>query len=524
MVFRFAIALLCVIFLAPSISLANPSIDVPVRHWSYDSIEKLAIIGLCDISSVGFKPVSRIRMAYIIKDVIERSADYEEDLDWYERDYLETLIDDLIEEFREELVTIGVDVVSVRDSGPKRNIFKGPELNVEKVYTSLETDRPVFENKQGWQLKDGLNIRAKLNAWAKVANYFAVSMTPGIRYAHKDENADVDLEEAHVRFSHPSYNMELAVGRSPMWWGPGFHGSLLMTDNAFPLNTIRWNNVYPFRLPGWPLKKIGRFNAQMFTSRLEENRNIPHSFVSGWRLDYTPCDFLKFGFGHILMHGGKGVKKLGFADYWSSLSLVFSPAGGGSETENHIISCDMQLFIKRIDRFLPIATGAKLYIEWGGEDEAGNVPIDLATVTGLYLTDLLKIAGFDGKIEYARFNEIWYTHFKYASGYTYHSNFIGHSLGGDSEEIAAAGIFNFPGQYKLSAIISHQKRGITRQALTETTNQIRIEFNLQDALDMYNIENIEIDFFYEFEDIENYDNTAVKARNHIFGLEAKRRF
>jgi hypothetical protein len=519
--------LIILIFLVLFISCAayaNPSVDVPVRHWSYDAVEKLAITGLCDISSIGFKPVSRVRMAYIIKDIIDRSAAYEEDLDWHEREYLETLIDNLIDEFREELVTIGVDVVSVRDSGPKKNIFKAPELSVEKFYTNLETVRPIFENKQGWQLKDGLNIRAKINAWAKAANYFAVSLTPGIRYAHKDKDTDIDFEDAHIRFSRPGHNMELAIGRSSMWWGPGFHGSLLMTDNAFPLDMVRWNNVYPFRLPGWPLRKIGRFNAQMFTSRLEENRAIPHAFVSGWRLDYTPCGFLKFGFGHILMHGGKGVKKLGFADYWSSLSLVFSPAGGGEETENHIISGDIQLFIKRLDRFLPIATGAKIYTEWGGEDEAGNVPTDLATVTGIYLTDLLKIAGFDGKIEYARFDQIWYTHFKYASGYTHRGNFIGHSLGGDSEEITAAGIFNFPGQYKLSAIISRQKRGITRQALTETTNQVRIEFNLQDAMDMYNISDVELNLFYEFEDITNYDNTSNKARNHIFGLEAKRRF
>ena len=32
------------------------------------------------------------------------------------------------------------------------------------------------------------------------------------------------------------------------------------------------------------------------------------------------------------------------------------------EKKDHIISGDIQLFVPRIDRFLPIATGAKLYI------------------------------------------------------------------------------------------------------------------------------------------------------------------
>ncbi|NQT74983.1 MAG: hypothetical protein HQ566_00515, partial [Candidatus Omnitrophica bacterium] len=324
------------------------------------------------------------------------------------------------------------------------------------------------------------------------------------------------------RFSHPSFNMELSAGRTSMWWGPGFNGALLLTDNAYPMDTVRWNNIRPFRLP-WLLKKLGRFNALFIVSRLEEKREIPNAFITGWRLDYTPWDFLKLGFGHIMMHGGKGVKKLGFADYWSSASLVFSPAGGGTETENHIISGDLQLFIRRIDRFLPIATGAKLYTEWGAEDEAGNTPIDLASITGIYLTDVFKIPGFDGKIEFAKLNNIWYTHFKYGSGYTHRGDMIGHHLGGDSEEIAATGIFNFPGEYKLSATFSRQRRGLT-QANIEIINELRLEFNLLDALKAYNMYNVEIDLFYELENIDNYNNTSTKARNHIFGLEAKRRF
>jgi len=317
--------------------------------------------------------------------------------------------------------------------------------------------------------------------------------------------------------------MELALGRSPMWWGPGFHGTLLMTNNAFPLNAVRWNNIYPFRLPLF-FRKMGRFNAQFFVSRLEEKRTIPHTFVTGWRLDYTPCDFLKFGLGHILIHGGKGVKKLGFANYWSSASLVFSAAGGGTETENHIISGDAQLFIRRIDRFLPVATGAKLYTEWGAEDEAGNVPINIASITGVYVTDLFKIPGFDGKIEFAKLNEIWYTHFRYGSGYTHRGNTIGHHIGGDSEEIAVTGIFNLPKEYKMSATFSHQRRGLQGVANIETIDEVRIEFSVIDALKVYNIANVDMAVFYELEDARNYNNTSDSVRNHVLGVEVKRRF
>jgi len=495
-------------------------VDVPVRHWSYDAIEKLAILNLADIADIGFRPVSRIKMAHMIKRAIEMAGEYEQDFEWHEQEYLEELLYNLIDEFREELVTIGVDVVSVRDGGPKRYIFGAPELDVEKVYAKLDSDQRLFENTQGWKLKDGFNLRAKVNAWAKLANFFAISLTPGIRFLPED--TDVDLENAHIRLAHPSFNMEFSAGRSSMWWGPGFHGTLLLTDNAYPLDIVKWNNIYPFRLP-FIFRKIGRFNAQIFASRLEESRTIPNAWLCGWRVDYTPRDFLKFGFGHMLMFGGKGVKKLGFTNFWAASSLVFSAAGGGTETENHIISGDIQLFIRRIDRFLPIATGAKLYTEWGAEDESGNTPVNLASITGIYFTDLFKIAGFDGKMEFAKFESIWYDHFRYASGYTRRGSIIGHRIGGDSEEIAITGIFNTLRGSKMSVTFSHQRRGLNKSNI-ESINELRINFSVLDALKMYNIQGIDIDVFYEFEDITNYDNTTNEARNHIIGVEAKRRF
>jgi len=495
-------------------------VDVPARHWSYDAIEKLAILGLADIADIGVRPASRIKMAYIVKSAIEKTHDYKVDFEWHEQEYLEEILYNLIEEFREELVTIGVDVVALRNGKPKRYFFSVPELNVEKTYAKLDKDRVLFENKDGWNLRDGFNVRVKLTNWAKIDDAFAISLTPGIRYSSED--MDIDFENAHIRFAHPGYNMELAVGRSAMWWGPGFNGSLLLTDNAFPLDTVRFNNIYPFRLP-WTLRKLGRFNAQIFISRLEEKRSIPHAWLCGWRVDYVPQDFLKIGFSHMLMFGGKGVKRLGFSNFWSSASLVFSAAGGGTETENHIISGDAQLFIRRIDRYLPIATGAKLYTEWGAEDEAGNVPKDIAFITGIYFTDVFKVTGFDSKIEFAKFDENWYTHFRYGSGYTRRGNLIGHSVGGDSESIATTLIFSFPNKYETDIAFEHRRQGL-HEANIETISEFKMGFSVKDPLNIYNIENIDIDVFYEFEDIKNYNNTTEKAENHIFGIEATRKF
>ncbi|MFA5388608.1 MAG: capsule assembly Wzi family protein [Candidatus Omnitrophota bacterium] len=500
---------------------ASPSVDVPLRHWSYDAIEKLAIVGLCDIADIGIRPVSRIKMANIVKTAIDKARDYSGEFEWNEQDYLETLLNKLIDEFRVELVDIGVEVASTFDQPlPKNTIRLISDMSVEQAYGVFDSDNMLFENKDGWVLKDGINSRIKVTGWAKLADLYAVSITPGIRYSKDD--TDLNIENAHLRINPRGWNTEFSIGRTSAWWGPGFHGSILMTDNAFPMDALRINNIRPFRLPGI-FKKMGRWSGTWFISRMDKKFNLPHALVSGWKLDYIPSEFLKFGVGHILMFGGKGVNRYGFNDFVGNSSLFFSSGGGADDPENHIMSGDVQLFLRRIDRFLPIATGAKLYMEWGAEDEAKSVPVDLAHIIGAYFTDVFKIPGFDVKAEIAKFHEAFYSHFKYTSGYTRKGNFIGHHAGGDSEDIALSAIFSFPEEYRASFTFSHMRSGLTR-VFIETTDQIKLEFTVINGLKMYNVNNVDVTLFYEFDDIENFENTALSAKNHILGAEVTRRF
>jgi len=515
------IIIIALIISFSSYAAASPSVDVPLRHWSYDAIEKLAIVGLCDISDIGMRPVSRIKMAYIIKTAIDKARDYDQEFGWGEQSYMETLLNKLIDEFRIELVGIGVEVANTSDKPlPKNTLKLLSDMKVEKVYSRIDKDYMLFENKDGWVLKDGFNARVEATAWASIPELCAVSVTPGIRYSKDD--IDVGIEDVHLRINPTGWNTEYSIGRSSMWWGPGFHGSVLMSDNAIPLDTLRINNIQPFRLP-WVFEKMGRWNGTWFVSRLEKKFNPSHAMVTGWKMDYIPADFLKMGVGHILMFGGKGVNNYGFHDFVGNSSLFFSSGGGADDPENHIMSWDAQLFLRRIDKFFPIATGAKIYTEWGAEDEAKSVPVDLASISGVYLADVFKVPGFDVKAEVARFHQIFYEHFKYTSGFTHKGNYIGHHAGPDSEDISLSGIFNFPDEYKFSATFSHMRRGLTKTYI-ETTNQIRIECSLTDALKVYNIKDVEVALFYEFDDIENFANTDSTASNHIIGAEANRRF
>jgi hypothetical protein len=151
------------------------------------------------------------------------------------------------------------------------------------------------------------------------------------------------------------------------------------------------------------------------------------------------------------------------------------------------------------------------------------VPIDLAQILGVYFTDVFKVPGFDVKAEIAKFDKIFYTHFKYISGFAHKGNFIGHYAGGDSEDAALSAIFNFPDEYKAGITFGHMRRGLT-SAYIETINQIKLEFSVTDALKLYNIKDVDVTMFYEFDDITNFGNTGSSAKDHIIGAEVIRKF
>jgi len=53
-----------------------------------------------------------------------------------------------------------------------------------------------------------------------------------------------------------AFNLELEVGRDSLWWGPGYNGALLMTNNARPFDLVKLSNAYPYRIPWIGLLKF----------------------------------------------------------------------------------------------------------------------------------------------------------------------------------------------------------------------------------------------------------------------------
>ena len=95
----------------------------------------------------------------------------------------------------------------------------------------------------------------------------------------------LDLLKGYGKLS--PWNVEIEAGRDSLWFGQGYHGTLLMTNNAFPLNLVKISNPNPTLLP-WIFQYLGPFKYTVFVSWMEEHRDHPHCNLGGLRLNFKP--------------------------------------------------------------------------------------------------------------------------------------------------------------------------------------------------------------------------------------------
>jgi hypothetical protein len=298
-------------------------------------------------------------------------------------------------------------------------------LNMEFSWADLQKEESrLRENHWGDQIFDGPDLQTSLYSRIAIGDSLSVVLMP--TQVSPREGRDLFFRKGYLRFEF--WNVALKIGRDSLWWGPGRHGALLVSNNAFPFDLIHVGSASPFFLPGF-LAWLGKFEVEGFLTRLEENRDFSNVRLLGLRLIYHPREEITIGISRMTMFGGEGRPELSLIDFGR---LYFSdPNRFGKFEMNELGGVDVRLR-------LPISDdrALELYGEYGGEDEAGFRPSKPALLVGLEWVD----AGRRVLVEYANNHvsgapDVWYTHSLYTSGYTYRGNIIGHPMGSDAKDL-----------------------------------------------------------------------------------------
>jgi len=511
---------LCLVIVALTIGIffcvneANASTDLPLGHWAYDALEDLVLLGVTDLIGLSTRPMSRVavarKIAGIIKEIQDEELKFSVLRDEAAIDRAETMLYALMDEFEDELTRLGVDVVIKEDKSFKvvsLRLFDTMRKELKYTLFSESTIKQIsLENERGWVLEEEANTRISIGSWISIEDVLGLRVEP-VFYGSKDKN-NITLDEAFISANYA--NICAGVGRTSMWWGPGHHGTMLLSNNVRPLYLAKIGSTSPFRLPY--LGELGLWNISFFTAKLieENNRNIEEPYLSGLKLEYSPHKRLNLGFTHTVMWGGEGARDVSFTDF---LDMFFAKLGGGAdEDENHLMSFTGEWAVPGLNEILPVADGALLYCEIGAEDERNGLPDAIGGLVGIRLIDIFASEGLDFITEYARTDDTWYTHYAYRNGYDSRGNILGHHVGTDGDDIFVSITKKFGKNFNAGLTFDAERHGLTK-SVVEKKYEAGIDIKYQV------LENAFLNAEYEFEYFDAYQNTSGQtAKNHILAI------
>jgi hypothetical protein len=263
--------------------------------------------------------------------------------------------------------------------------------------------------------------------------------------ADADDSQDVRLDGSYVAVTFG--NWLLTAGSVERWWGPGWEGSLILSNNARPMPGVAFERLYADAWRSWLLRWMGPWRASISMNQLEgSDVAVPDTRFFAARVDFRPRPWLEIGLSRSAQWCGEGRPcslrtfgdlLLGRDNRDASLPIEREPG-------NQMAGYDVRLASPW--RALRAAAYAQLI----GEDEAGGLPSKLLGLTGLEVWGGTSWGSYrmfaeyaDTTCNFARRRPLFncaYRNELYPQGYTFRERAIGHALDADGRMLAIGGV------------------------------------------------------------------------------------
>ncbi len=234
-------------------------------------------------------------------------------------------------------------------------------------------------------------------------------------------------------------NFSISANTLDRWWGPGWDGSLILSNNARPMPAISLERNFtdPFKSK-W-LRWLGPWDLAVHFGRFESERHVPDARFFGMRFNFRPIPSLEIGLSRTAQWCGEG-RPCGL-DIFIDLLLGKDNRGDegidqSNEPGNQLAGIDFRWSNRWFGR------SNAIYGQAIGEDEAGGFP-------SRYLVQLgVESSGMMGD----RWSYRWYSEFAatscdavkkeifncaynhgiYQTGYRYRGRVLGHAADNDA--------------------------------------------------------------------------------------------
>ena len=264
---------------------------------------------------------------------------------------------------------------------------------------------------------------------------------------------DSTQDDEDVRFDNSMLgvvvgNWSIAASTQQRWWGPGWDGSLILSNNARPFPSLTIDRVFSDAFESKWLSWLGPWDLNVTFGQLEKEREIPNAKFFGFRFNFRPLKSLEIGISRGAQWCGDGRP----CDLDTFVNLLLGRdnrdddgINPGNEPGNQLAGFDF--------RWAPtiFETPVGLYGQLIGEDEAGGFPSSFIGQFGVDWSGYIfnrwstrlyaEYAGTAARVfdSEKRFNYA-YNHRIYRTGYRYRGSTIGHGADNDSKIFSVGAI------------------------------------------------------------------------------------
>ncbi len=296
--------------------------------------------------------------------------------------------------------------------------------------TSFNENIPKLRNFSSTSREDD-EISAGLD-WMGKSIAFKLKVT---NVSNPDDDKSTRLDGSYLGWASNGWSYSL--GSFERWWGPGYEGSLILSNNARPVPafSIQRTHAKPFKTK-W-LSWLGPWQFQFFAGQLESDRFVPNAKLFGARFNFKPTQNLEIGLSRTAQWGGDGRPET-FDSFIDMLLGKDNHAeesfSGEDQPGNQLAGFDLRW--KPANEF-PLS----IYMQRIGEDQAGIYPTANMYLLGMenwgdiFDSDYRLHIEFSDTHSYRGSSKGYntsYEHSIYQDGYRYFDRSMGHSMDNDS--------------------------------------------------------------------------------------------
>ncbi|MHB8174214.1 MAG: capsule assembly Wzi family protein [Nitrospirota bacterium] len=523
----------------PSLSWGLASSNIPLDSPIYTYLDKLSGFGLINSDIHGLKPYSKAEAARLVLEA-------EGNLKKIGPDAPE-LAQEIISRLR-YLLPRELDLYNQEDKVPLFDVnplssarFRYVYLDgVPRSYDRLITDTghqgvfgigdlrkyfvpiiraggsegtPLLENNEGIVYKEHNNFELRTDSEFYLTRYCSALVEPlalvsGINVGGPGPDEKLVINKGYVKLG--GHGLELEVGKDENWFGQGYRGDTVMTDNAENLEEIKLSSPEPVDWP-WFKRNFGLLKYAVIFSRLTksgEGKDLREPWFAAGKISLKPTPNLEIGVNYSRQQGGPNVIEPGL------LKSIFS-VGQTNNGSNSLAGTEIRYRFNWL-------RGTTVYWEYYGEDSYVVIPIVDSHLAGIYVPRLTADGRNDFRFEFFYGNPIAYTDYKFPEGYTNNGLIMGDSQGGDTKDYFGKFTHYFTLRNTLSLEYFHTQRGWVGRAGGQAAEDIdggRIFWSLPLSRDWDALLN------YGYEYVRNFNlNPGNDRQDNLLRLDISYRY